>query len=401
MSARNGGSSSLKQLELEPANFGAVLELMREGVSQGVAPGMVAGLWHARDPDTIRVAAVGKRRVFPYELPELPMLPETVFDLASLTKIMATSSLAATLVDRHWITWDTLLGAILPRANWPGVRLRHLLSHTAGFVAWAPLWERLRDRFADMPLQHVPVADRQRAMRELVFEIAPDVKPGTQAVYSDISFLLLGFALEEVTGLPLDQAVQRFVWHPMGLETAFFRHVVDEPVRGRREEIAATEESPWRGGLLQGQVHDDNCWAMGGYGGHAGAFGTVRDVLQFARVLYPAWPLRGSAGASGFLSRETLRAAWTPVTEPKGCSRTLGWDMPSGDEPAAGRFFSSSSVGHLGYTGTSLWIDPEAGLAVTLLTNRVHPTRENMLIRAFRPKFHDALIQGVRHLLDA
>jgi CubicO group peptidase (beta-lactamase class C family) len=378
-------------LELDPSRYGAVWELMREGVAQGVAPGMVAGLWQASDPDSVHVAAVGKRRVFPHELPELPMLPETVFDLASLTKIMATATLAATLVDRRWISWNTPLGAILPQANWPGVELRHLLSHTAGFIAWAPLWESLRARFADMPLPLVPVGDRQRAMRELVFKIAPDVKPGSQALYSDISFLLLGFALEEVAGLPLDRAVQRFVWHPMGLETAFFRHVVDEPVRGRREDIAATEESPWRGGLLQGQVHDDNCWAMGGYAGHAGAFGTVRDVLQFARALYPAWPSRGSAGLGGFLSRGTLREAWTPVSQPPGCPRTLGWDTPTGEESSVGRYFSPRTVGHLGFTGTSLWIDLEAGLAVTLLTNRVHPTRENTMIRAFRPKFHDAL----------
>lgn len=386
-----GGSGSLKQLELDPSKFGAVWELMHAGVAEGVAPGMVAGLWQAGDPDTIHVAAVGKRRIFPHELPALPMLPNTVFDLASVTKIMATATLAGTLVDRQWLSWDTPLGAILPEANWPGVTLRHLLSHTAGFVAWAPLWERMRELFGEMPLHHVPVEDRQRAMRKLVFRIAPDVKPGVQAVYSDISFLLLGFALEEVTGLPLDLAVQRFVWQPMGLETAFFRHVMDEPVRGRREEVAATEESPWRGGLLQGQVHDDNCWSMGGYAGHAGAFGTVRDVLQFARALYPASLSARSGGVGGFLSRETLRASWTPVTEPAGCSRTLGWDTPSGDEPSAGRLFSRLSAGHLGYTGTSLWVDPEAGLAVTLLTNRVHPTRENTMIRAFRPKFHDAL----------
>ena len=144
----------------------------------------------------------------------------------------------------------------------------------------------------------------------------------------------------------------------MGIETAYFRHVTDEPVRGRCENVAATEESAWRGGLLQGQVHDDNCWAMGGYGGHAGAFGTIRDVLQFARALYPI----GERG--GFLTSLTLKAAWSPVLHPPGCSRTLGWDMPSGQEPSAGRYFSSKSVGHLGFTGTSLWIDPEAGLAV-------------------------------------
>jgi CubicO group peptidase (beta-lactamase class C family) len=375
---------------MDPRRFATALEAMRAGVAEGVAPGMVAGLWDVREPGAIHVAAAGKRRVFPPQLPALPMLPETVFDLASLTKIMATATLAATLVDRRWISWNTPLGAILPQANHPGVELRHLMSHTAGFIAWEPLWERMRAKFGDVPLPHIPVAERQRAMREIVLALKPEVAPDERALYSDIDFLLLGFALEEVAGLPLDGAVRRFVWEPMGLETAFFAHVDDDPVRGRREDVAATEESAWRGGMLQGQVHDDNCWSMGGYAGHAGAFGTVRDVLQFARALYP-----GLSGQAGFLSKETLHAVWTRVPLPPGCSRTLGWDTPSGDEPSAGRYFSKKSVGHLGYTGTSLWIDPEAGLAVALLTNRVHPTRDNNLIRAFRSKFHDAL-RGVR-----
>jgi CubicO group peptidase (beta-lactamase class C family) len=386
----NGTSASLSLRELDPARYAAAWELMRAGVAEGVAPGMVAGIWDARDPGSIAVASVGSRRVFPREQPELAMTPETVFDLASLSKVMATATLAATLVDRRWISWDTCLAEILPQAargqeGWAPVRLRHLLSHTAGYLAWAPFWERMREKFAGKALHRVPVRERQRAMRELVLAIPPDVEPGSQALYSDISFLLLGFALEEVTGLALDQAVERLVWRPMGLETAFYRAVTADPLSARLEEVAATEECPWRGGVLQGQVHDDNCWSMGGYGGHAGVFGSARDVLQFARAL-----LAGQ-GHGGFLSRETLRAAWSRVDEPPGCARTLGWDTPSGDEPSAGRLFSSRSVGPMGYTGTSLWVDPEARLAVALLTNRVHPTRENTLIRAFRPKFHDAL----------
>jgi CubicO group peptidase (beta-lactamase class C family) len=391
------GSGSLELRELEPARFAPVWELMRAGVAEGVAPGMVAGLWDAREPDVAWVAAVGKRRVFPLGLPSQPMTLDTIFDLASLTKVMATATLAAALVDRGWISWRTPLAAILPRASTggaPTVTLAHLLSHTAGYAAWAPFWERMRERFGGEPLTRFSVAERQRAMRELVFAIAPETAPGARAVYSDISFLLLGFALEEVTGLPLDRAVRRFVWGPMGIETAFFRRVTEDPVRARLEQVAATEESPWRGGMLQGQVHDDNCWSMGGYGGHAGAFGSVRDVLHFARALYPAWSgtHAGPVGARrGFLSSPTLRAAWTRVTAPVGCERTLGWDTPSGPDSSAGRYFSAQTVGHLGFTGTSLWIDTRAGLAVTLLTNRVHPTRENTLIRAFRPKFHDAI----------
>ena len=150
---------------------------------------MVAGIWNARQPDRIDRAAVGKRRVFPRELPELPMLQDTVFDLASLTKIMGTATLAATLVDRKWIQWDTPLQAILSGACYPEVTLGHLLSHTAGFAAWAPLWETMREHFGERTLHHVPVAERQRMMRELVLKIMPEVAPGERAVYSDISIL--------------------------------------------------------------------------------------------------------------------------------------------------------------------------------------------------------------------
>jgi CubicO group peptidase (beta-lactamase class C family) len=379
------GSSSLEMRELDPGRFARTWQVIREGIAEGVAPGMVAGLWDARNPSRIEVAALGKRRAFPKDLPELPMLPETIFDLASLTKIMGTASLAATLVERRWIDWRTPVAAILPECRCEGVEIRHLLSHTAGFVAWEPLWERMRERFGGSPLWRIPVPERQRAMRELVMKSRPEVRPGERTLYSDISFLLLGFALEEVTQMPLDRAIRHFVWQPMSLETVFFRHVTGEAARSRLDQVAATEDSEWRGGVLQGQVHDDNCWAMGGYAGHAGAFGSVRDVLAFAR----AWVPR--EGYRGFVSSETLRAAWTRVSEPAGSPRTLGWDTPSGEDSSAGRLFSRRSVGHLGYTGTSLWIDPDAGVAVTLLTNRVHPTRENPRMKAFRPRFHDAI----------
>lgn len=165
----------------------------------------------------------------------------------------------------------------------------------------------------------------------------------------------------------------------MGVQDAFYARVDRSVEKGRLDLVAATEESVWRGGVLQGQVHDDNCWAMGGYGGHAGAFGSVQDVLHFSKMLM-----------GGFLSRETLNVTWTRVSRPLGCERTLGWDTPSVGS-SAGQCFSKNSVGHLGYTGTSLWIDLDAELAVCLLTNRVHPIRENEKIKTFRPRFHDAI----------
>lgn len=313
------------------------------------------------------------------------MCADTVFDLASLSKVMGTATLAAILVERGWIGWDSPLDALLPGSKFPGVSVRHLLSHTAGFAAWAPFWEKLRERFPPGSLFEVPIAERQSAMREFVLASKTEAAPGVRALYSDVSFLLLGFALEEVTRLPLDQAIETYVLRPMGITGARYFRTDRAPAQGLNEEIAATEKCTWRGSVLQGQVHDDNCWSMGGYGGHAGIFANAADVLKFGAHLL-----------SGFLSKSTLTTAWTRVASPPACERTAGWDTPSGDTPSVGRKFSTRSVGHLGFTGTSLWIDPDAGVAVTLLSNRVHFGRENTLIRAFRPAFHDAIREDLK-----
>lgn len=377
-----GMGGGFELVEMDPGVFPKTFAVVREGIESGVAPGVVAGLWNSNNSGKIHLIAHGLRRRIPTEL---PMTLETPFDLASVTKVMGTAALAARLVDRGWIDWDTPMRSILPSAKGgDGITLRHLLSHTAGYVAWIPFWEKIRERASrdvpGAPLHSVDILERQRWMREFVFGIAPEAAPGERAVYSDISFLLLGFALEEVTRMPLDRAVRELVWEPMGVNGAFYRRVDRAAKEDVLEKVAATEDCPWRGGVLQGQVHDDNCWSMGGYAGHAGAFGTAADVLQFAR-----------ACMSGFFSPMTLQVMWTRVARPEGCERTPGWDTPSGPEPSAGRHFGPGSIGHLGFTGTSLWIDPAAGIAVTLLTNRVHPSRENTLIRSFRPRFHDAL----------
>ena len=369
-------ASDLNLIAMTDEEFPRALRALRSGILSGVAPGAVLGVWLKNEPDSLRVAALGDRRLIPLAL---PMEVDTVFDLASVSKVFATATLAGILVDRRWIRWDTTLRAIFPDYPHAEIEVRHLLAHTAGLPAWKPLWETLRGRFASRALYEISIEERQKAMRELVFAVEPEVCIDERAVYSDLSFLLLGFLLEEVTGMSLDRAVNHLVWEPLGVRRAFYRHVDRDVDSGRMDRVAATEDSAWRGGLLQGQVHDDNCWAMGGYAGHAGAFADVRDVLQFARRLF-----------DGFLSRETLSAMWTRVAKPSGCERTLGWDTPSGPNPAA-KAFSASTVGHLGYTGTSLWIDPPAGIAVALLTNRVHPTRENDRIRALRPMVHEAL----------
>ncbi len=382
-------SEDLRHVPMDEAHFPRVLGVLRQGVAEGVAPGFVAGVWSASKPAQYRAAAVGCRRLVPSAL---PLSVDTHFDLASVTKIYGTATLAARLVDRGWIDWNQPLRSILPQFRDDRVTLTHLLAHTGGLPAWFPFYEKLRTRFAPKPVCDVSVAQRQKAMRELVFEVPLENEPGAKAVYSDLSFLLLGFALEEVTALPLDRAVERWVWGPMGIRNSSYRRVTSDAIKAADERFAATEDCPWRGGVLQGQVHDDNCWAMGGYGGHAGAFGPIGDLMTFGSRLF-----------SGFLSPAVRDRAWTrvvPPLGPPGCDRTPGWDTPSGEEPSLSRRFSSRSVGHLGFTGTSLWLDPDAGLAIALLSNRVHPTRENTRIKAFRPTFHSALADDLSAMRD-
>jgi len=362
-------------------NARAVLE---QGLSDGVFPGCVAGVWQASAPDFMSYGWGGERRLRLKGLTALPMERETIFDLASVTKIFGTAGLAMSLIERGWIQWDTPVTSILPSFRYPAITLRQLAAHTSGLPAWFPFFEKMREHFHFEDLETISVESRQAAMRRLVYSVDLERAPGTKEVYSDVGFLLLGFCLEEITGLPLDQAVQRFLWNPMGLEDVFYERTVRSAFRARNDEVAATEDCPWRKAIVQGQVHDDNTWAMGGYAGHAGAFGNARSVLTFGKKLL-----------EGYFTREVTAEAWTRVKQPEGCTRTPGWDTPSGDAPAFGKGFSRLSVGHLGFTGTSLWIDTVNGIVVTILTNRVHPLRENQKIKTFRGVFHEALAKDL------
>ncbi len=344
----------MELISMPRERFARVWEVLESGQREKVAPSFVAAVYQVQSPGKAWVASLGCE-------------PDTVFDLASVTKIYATAMLASVLVERRWLRWEQPLADFIPEFSDSGILIRHLLSHTAGFPAWLPLWEKLK---ADPSLQ----------MRDLVVKTKPEVPPGTRVLYSDIGFILLKYALEECAGVRFENAVQRWLWNPMGLKKSFyvrFGRALPIPV----SKIAATEIVDWRGGSIQGQPHDENCFLMGGVSGHAGVFAPAEDLMIWAEHL-----LRNH-----FPGRETLRQAWTRASQPSGCSRTLGWDTPSGDSPSIGQYFSTQSVGHLGFTGTSFWLDPENGIAVALLTNRVNPTRENIAIRAFRPRFHDAV----------
>ena len=299
-----------------------------------------------------------------------PTSAGTVFDLASLTKVIATTTLAMRAVDQGRLDLDAPLARRL--AHWRGedraaVTAADLLAHASGLTAHLPFFRDHRGR-----------AEFEPAIAALPLEYAPR----SGSIYSDLGFILLGFVLEDALEAELDAAfdalAQQHAWGDLR-----FR-----PPRGWRDRTAPTEFDPWRGRLLVGEVHDENAWALAGVAGHAGLFGTAAAAGSFARSI-----------AAGFQGRPTIAAPdtfgrFTTRTSVPGSSRALGWDtmLPTS---SCGRRMSARAIGHTGFTGTSLWIDPEPDVYVVLLTNRVHPTRGNERILAVRPALHDAVMDAL------
>jgi CubicO group peptidase (beta-lactamase class C family) len=308
---------------------------------------------------------------------------DTIFDLASLTKVIATATLTMRAVDDEVLRLEDPVAAWIP--SWRGeeranVTVQDLLEHASGLPGWLPYYRTLTGRaefepaIAATPLEYVPRA---------------------RSIYSDLGYMLLGFILEKaraqsagVTGGLFDAGVL--------LDAQFRRvgtYVTAEPLtyrppRNWRERIAPTERDTWRGRTLVGEVHDENTWALGGVAAQSGLFGTAGAVGAFARAVLHT--LHGTA----VLARPETMRRFIQRTSVPGSSRALGWDtmLPTS---SCGTRLSPSSFGHVGFTGTSLWIDPERDLYVVLLTNRVHPTRENQKIRPVRPAFHDAVVEEI------
>jgi len=298
---------------------------------------------------------------------------ETIFDLASLTKVIATATLTMHALEAGTLRLEDRVADLLP--HWRGddraaVTIRDLLEHASGLTAYLPFF---RD--------HHGRAEFERAICTMPLEYAPR----TQSIYSDLGFILLGFILEDVNKAGLAELFDRIV----RLKAEATGGAADDPLRFNpprewRERTAPTELDLWRGRLLQGEVHDENTWALGGAAGHAGLFGTAPAVGAFARNILST--LRD-------VNRGTLARFIQKSTVP-GSSRALAWDtmLPTS---SCGTRLSPRAIGHTGFTGTSLWIDPELDLYVVLLTNRVHPSRDNNQIQPVRRQVHDALVKAV------
>jgi CubicO group peptidase (beta-lactamase class C family) len=356
------------------AKLSAARVLLDRAVADRVFPGGVLAIGYRGE---LAVHAFGKQS---YEAKASAVTRETIYDAASLTKPVVTGTIAAMLEEENQLDLDAPVARYLPRwalwqnADWRArVTVRHLLTHTSGLPAH-------RDYFRGIKARRGIVA---HAMAEPL-----DYEPGARSVYSDLGFIVLGEILEQLTGRLLDQLARERIFAPLGMADTLFH-----PPRSVRARIAPVEnDSGFRQGVIRGEVHDENAWVMGGVAGHAGMFSTAPDLAVFCQMLLNG----GTYGHRRLLRRETVLKFTAPEAL-SGETRTLGWNVPTPGS-SSGRYFSSRSIGHTGFTGGSIWIDLERELFVVFLTNASGRSRlepENDKIRKVRPALHDAVVEGL------
>jgi CubicO group peptidase (beta-lactamase class C family) len=323
--------------------------IMTAGISAGAAPG--GSLAVGRYGRLVHMKGYGRLDT---AQASAAVDENTIYDMASLTKVMATTTASMILEEQGLLDLDRTVASYLPEFNAPdkaGITMRMVVTHRGGLEAFAALYKQFKGR--EEYLAQINARPLKSA-------------PGTETVYSDWDMILSQLVIERITGQTLDRFVAEKVFAPLGMTSTMF--TPDSAQYFNR--IAPTEIDTARGGLVHGKVHDENAWAMGGVSGHAGLFSTAHDLSIFAQML-----LNGGEHNGVRIVKPATVARWT-APQSRTSSRALGWDTPSKGS-SAGRFFSPRSFGHTGFTGTSIWMDPERGLFVILLTNRVDPTRDN------------------------
>ena len=301
----------------------------------------------------------------------------TIYDLASLTKPLATTLATLKLVAQGVFQLESCLGELLPEfadTEKASIKIENLLRHTAGFPDWKPYFRSLSE-----------VSPSKRAIELMTYLIREPLiyQVGAAGSYSDLGFMVLHRLIEACTGRRLDKYVYENIYRPFGIRDLFFIPL-DQPLPPF--EYAATENCSWRRRTLYGEVHDENAYALGGISGQSGLFGTSAAVYQLLLALIDIYSGKIS---DSLLPNELLKRAFTRCPESQ---RGLGFDCPDKVESSSGSLFSQESVGHLGYTGTSFWIDLKRDITVILLSNRVHPSRDNDAIKEFRPIVHDEIM---------
>jgi CubicO group peptidase (beta-lactamase class C family) len=315
----------------------------------------------------------------------IPAAIDTVYDLASMTKPLATALCVMKLIEKGGLALDRRLDAILKEFEHTRIghiQIKDLLYHVSGLPAYHPYFKFLLK---------FPAASRKKKLDDMLLQSSPEHPVGSQTIYSDIGFMILRWVIEETAGIRLDQLADQEIYSPLALERLFFNDLSREP---KRVSYAATENCSWRGEVLSGKVHDDNAYAVGGIDGQAGLFGNAHDIHLLLKELLLSY--HGVSEKKVFVP-ELVKLFFERFN---GKERALGFDSPSPSASSSGKYFSSDSVGHLGYTGTSFWMDLKKKIIIILLTNRVHPTRQNEKLKPFRPFLHDLVMEALmgRHL---
>ncbi len=361
--------------------------LLKEACERGLAQGVYSGVSAAVSviKNKIRYRGWFSGGLTRLDQAGVPVEVSTPFDLASLTKPLCTTLCTLHLVASGNIHWDDavipLLDTTLPQDK-KNINIRDILTHSSGLPAYLPYFREFDAQSSK---------DNMYPIFKKIMKEPLQYSRGTTCLYSDLGFILLGFLLEKSAQISLDQLYRKRITEPLNLAEEIFFLPSMSSAQTEKTKMAATEDCPWRKRIMQGEVHDEHCWLMGGVAGHAGLFGTAGGVLSLCECLLDCWQERAIHPA---FSNNLLRYAFNWKQPGESCWR-LGFDTPSSGRSSSGRYFSPMSVGHLGFTGTSFWIDLERNVIVVLLTNRVHPSRDNIKIREFRPYFHDFLMEKI------
>lgn len=381
-------TSELPESALSPAMFdqrmAPAVGVLKDAVANSAFPGCAFGV--TAGGETLLEGALGR---FTYDNAAPQVAANTVFDVASLTKVVATTATAMILHQQARLDLETPVAELLPGfvvGRPPGtsaryVKLRHLLAHNSGLPGYVEFFRSLKT---------------PAALFQACLELPLEAMPGERAEYSDPGFILLGKALEVILREPLCNWARREVFSPLNMISTGFN-----PARRWWAHIAPTEvDEGFRKRVIQGEVQDENAWVLNGAAGHAGLFSNVPDLLRFSEAILSAVRTNPPAEISKVrpFNPATVRLFAGRQT-PEGSSRALGWDTPSGNS-SAGRYFSADSIGHLGYSGCSIWLDLKDDMAVVLLTNRTWPDRANQAIREVRPAFHNAIRSAMMERVD-
>ena len=363
-----------KEVGMSKRGLNDAVDRVRKAIEAGATPGAVVLV--ARRGEIVVEEALGR---LSYDEDAERVRRDTMYDLASLTKVIVTTTLSMILYEREQLDLESPVSAYIPEFSGgekDTVLVKDLLAHSGGLLWWTELYKKFEGKTPE---------ESRAGYIETICAMPLDYPPRSKTVYSDLGVLLLGEILERITGKPLDVLAKEELFEPLGMDETQF-----QPSASLRSRIAPTERDEWRGRIVHGEVHDENAYGLGGLAPHAGLFSTARSLAPFVQMILNGGAYDGKRLVNGAtIDIFTTRAELVPDS-----SRALGWDTPSG-RSSSGKYFSDESFGHTGFTGTSIWIDPKRELFAILLTNRVHPTRENRKLYEVRPLFHDAVMQAI------